>query len=81
MKQAEAEILAGAGALEHAVIMRSEGGWSVYLYGYDYRSVAGTDAVEVARGGTTRVWSSIDSAHKWIRALPTAVGLKVSIDG
>jgi hypothetical protein len=82
MKPQEAEILAGAGAIAHAVIMASKNGWSVYLYGDEFVSVARTDAVEVTRGqGVIREWSSIDSAHKWIRELPKSAGVKVSIDG
>lgn len=83
MKQQEAEILAGAGAIEIATIMRRDDGWTVHLYGQDHSSIArDCDAVEVARGHRVlRVWASLDNAHKWIRALPGGRGIKIGIDG
>lgn len=83
MKQQEAEILAGAGAIEIATIMRRDNGWTVHLYGQDHSSIArDCDAVEVARGHRVlRVWATLDSAHKWIRSLPKGTAVKVEIDG
>lgn len=82
MKQQEAETLAHACSIGRAVIMASpEGGWEVYLYNDDYHSISRTkDAVETARG-ELRNWSSLDTAHKWIRALPTPVRIRIEIDG
>lgn len=83
MKQQEAEVLTNAGTIEHAVIMRSAEKWAIHLYGKEYRSVArDCDAVEVARGHrVVREWTTLDSAHKWIRSLPKGTAIKVEIDG
>lgn len=81
MKQQEAETLAHADRIGRAVIMHTPDGWKVYLYGFDSESVSRTgDVVETARGGH-RSWSSLDTAHKWIRALPTSVQVRIEIDG
>lgn len=78
MKQPEAETLARAGVLEIAVIMFQDGAWNVWLYGENHRDVARQSGLEAARGGP-RNFASIDTAYRWIRALP-GPAIKISVD-
>lgn len=78
MKQAEVELLAHAGVIARAVLMACPEGWKIYLYGESVQSVSRTDCVETARGGQ-RTWASLDSAYRWIRALPGKI--RITIDG
>lgn len=75
MKQPEAETLAREARIDRAVIMQQDGGWKVWLYG-EHR--AHNEKVETARGGD-RTWASIDTAYRWIRALP-GPEIKISVD-
>lgn len=79
MKQQEAEILSSAGAVAEAVIRQNDqgAGWFVFLYGPGRTEIgrSGCDAVETARGNRAmRTWASLDSAQKWLAALPVRPG-------
>lgn len=81
MKQQEAETLAAAGVIRFASILESSGGgWRVYVYGADYSEKVGRSdpGIETARGGL-RTWASLDTAYRWIRALPAPQPIRVEI--
>ncbi|WP_456976806.1 hypothetical protein [Luteimonas sp. A277] len=62
-------------------MQRDSGGWQVFLYQHNAgsRTNAERALIETARG-EPRIWASLDTVYRWLRALPSLEPVFIEID-